>query len=425
VDSGQWSAGSGQQAAGSGRSGGACPARLALRARYVFPVTSQPIPHGVVTIEDGRIVEVGDRAGANVTDLGNVAILPGMVNTHTHLEFSDLPTPLGQPGIRLIDWIGRLLEHRRQPGRSLERSARMGLDESARCGSAAVGEIAQPGWPDELFRRAPLSSVVFLEQIAPFAERTAAAFESACRHLDAAEASSPWRPGLSPHAPYSVHPELLAKLVALSAAREVPLAMHLAESREEIEFLRFGRGPFGDFLGRVEGWDPSAFAPGRRALDVLYALAAAYRTLVIHGNYLDAEEIAFLAGHTDRMTVVYCPRSHAFFGHAPYPLLRLLEAGVPVALGTDSRASSPDLSVLAEMRFVAGRWPALPGKSVLELGTLAGSRALGLEREMGSIEPGKLARLAIVALPDRQSADPHDLLFDSAEPVVQTLGAPS
>jgi cytosine/adenosine deaminase-related metal-dependent hydrolase len=373
----------------------------------------------VVTIEGGRIVEVGDRTGAEVADLGNVAILPGMVNAHTHLEFSDLAAPLGHPGIPLTDWIGRLLEHRRQSGRSLERAVRLGLDESACSGTAAVGEIAQHGWPVACFQQAPLGSVVFLEQIAPCAERIAGVFESACRHLDAA-ASSVWRPGLSPHAAYSVHPELLARLVALSAVREVPLAMHLAESPEEIEFLRHGRGPLRDFLGRVEGWDPSAFAPGRRPLDFLVALAAAYRTLVVHGNYLDQEEIAFLAGHADRMTVVYCPRSHAFFGHAPHPLPRLLEAGVAVALGTDSRASAPDLSVLAEMRVVARRYPAIPGEKVLELGTLAGARALGLQSALGSIEPGKPARLAIVGLPDRRAADPHELLFDSAEPIVPT-----
>ena len=402
---------------GGGGSGGDCPRRFLLRARYVFPVARPPIPRGVVTIEGGRIVEVGDRAGADVADLGNVAILPGMVNAHTHLEFSDLAAPLGQPGIPLSDWIRLLLQHRRQPGRSLERSVRLGLEQSGRLGTAAVGEIAQQGWPVECFQHALLASVVFLEQIAPAAERIAGAFESACRHLDAA-ASSVWRAGLSPHAAYSVHPELLARLVALSAVREVPLAMHLAESPEEIEFLRHGRGPLREFLGRVEGWDPNAFAPGRRPLDFLVALAAAYRTLVIHGNYLDQEEIAFLADHADHMTVVYCPRSHAFFGHAPYPLQRLLEAGVAVALGTDSRASAPDLSVLAEMRLVARRYPGLSGGEVLELGTLAGARALGVQSELGSIEQGKQARLAIVGLPDRRAADPHALLFDSAEPVL-------
>jgi cytosine/adenosine deaminase-related metal-dependent hydrolase len=118
------------------------------------------------------------------------------------------------------------------------------------------------------------------------------------------------------------------------------------------------------------------------------------------------------------MAVVYCPRTHARFRHPDYPLAKLLSAGATVALGTDSRASSPDLSVLAEMRFVARRFPAIAPSTVLRLGTLLGARALGRDHAFGTLEPGKRADLAAVALADRAPRDPHKLLFDSDLPVI-------
>ncbi len=117
------------------------------------------------------------------------------------------------------------------------------------------------------------------------------------------------------------------------------------------------------------------------------------------------------------MTVVYCPRTHARFGHRPYPLAKLLSAGVPVALGTDSRASNPDLSVLAEMRLVAQQHPGVAPETILKLGTQAGAEALGCGAEFGTLAAGAPANLTIVPLPDRDAADPYELLFDSQLPV--------
>jgi cytosine/adenosine deaminase-related metal-dependent hydrolase len=130
----------------------------------------------------------------------------------------------------------------------------------------------------------------------------------------------------------------------------------------------------------------------------LRSLAAAHRTLVIHGNYLDEEEIAFLAAHREKLSVVYCPRTHDYFEHEPYPLAKMLAAGVRVALGTDSRASSPDLDLLAEMRHVAAHHQ-LPPAEVLRLGTLAGAEALGLDHAAGSLRRGKQAAFCVVELP--------------------------
>lgn len=426
--------------------------RRALKARWVFPVSGDPIPDAAVTIQGGRIAAVGKPPpGVPVEDLGNVAILPGLVNSHVHLEFSDLTAPLGRPGMSVVDWIGEVIAFRRSFARNAQGAVGRGLEESLRCGTTTLGEIAQPNWSSEPLVEAGLRAVVFLELIAPTPDRVEAAMDSALRHLDSAGLSGDLHPGLSPHAPYSVHPALLRRVVDLAREKGVrtvfrssdrakdeldprnaargrknssdpffpPVAFHLAESDAELELLRTGSGTLGDLLRDLGITGTLAFWLGR-PLDYLVELAPAHRALVIHGNYLDDEEIAFVARHPETMSIVYCPRTHAYFGHKTYPLETMLSAGATVALGTDSRASSPDLSVLAEMRQAANRHPSVPLSTVLRMGTLNGARALGLDAEVGSLEPGKSADLAIVALPGRDAPDPHELLFHSDEPVVAT-----
>jgi cytosine/adenosine deaminase-related metal-dependent hydrolase len=195
--------------------------------------------------------------------------------------------------------------------------------------------------------------------------------------------------------------------------------MHLAESPDELELLRAGTGPLRDLLAEFGAWDPAAIARPARVLDYLKILAQSARALVIHGTYLDEEEISFLAAHAARMSVVYCPRTHERFKMAPYPLEKLLAAGVPVALGTDSRASNPDLNLFEEMRFVAAHYPLDPQR-LLRMATQDGAKALGLGEHYGSLVPGSAADLTIVRLPQIE-ADPFELLFDPRSHVIATI----
>jgi cytosine/adenosine deaminase-related metal-dependent hydrolase len=179
--------------------------------------------------------------------------------------------------------------------------------------------------------------------------------------------------------------------------------MHLAESRAELALLASQQGPLVEFLIGLEAWHPASIAANLRPLDYLKSLATAHRTLVIHGNYLAADEIAFLAANRDCMSVVYCPRTHAYFDHDSYPLAQMLAAGVRVAVGTDSRASNPDLRLFEELRHIARHHPIVSSDRILRMGTLNGAEALGLADSYGSITVGKRAALITVPLADSKS----------------------
>ena len=155
-------------------------------------------------------------------------------------------------------------------------------------------------------------------------------------------------------------------------------------------------GSFRELLEERSMWDGQVFAAGLRPRDFLNQLARAPRSLVVHGNYLARDEMALVTEHRDRMSVVYCPRTHAFFNHTPYPLQAMLDAGARVAIGTDSRASNPDLSLLEELRQLRRAHPEVSPEQILELGTLAGAVALGLGPSVGSLTPGKLANLVAI-----------------------------
>lgn len=395
--------------------------RYALRARYVFPVVGDVLEDGMVAVAGGRVVAVGrDLQAADVIDLGCVALLPGFVNPHTHLDFSLLTEPLGERGMIFPQWIRRVIDWRQAHATGPE-ALRAGWQESLRQGVTTLGEIASPDrWTADL--APPQDVTVFHEVIAPNVDRAIDAIRGLENFLDQHHEPGRWRAGVSPHAPYTVLPGVFAATIRLAEHRQVPVAFHLAESREEIELLRDGQGAFRQLFDDLNLTNLRQAIPrGTRPLDYLQPLAEAPRALVIHGNYLSADEIAFVANHRQRMTVVYCPRTHAYFQHAPHPLRALLAAGAMVAIGTDSRASNPDLSMLAELRFVAHRYPELQPRTVLALGTIAAARALGRHDDAGSLEPGKPADLAVVRLPGRSAADPYDLLFDSELPVVATI----
>lgn len=365
-----------------------------LRARAVFTGDGAVIENAVVEIERGRVSAVHNRPVRDAVDLGSSAILPAFVNAHTHLEFSHLERPLGPPR-PFADWIRSVVGERR--GRITERvdSIRRGFDESNRTATGWVGEIAtSDAWPASY---AGSGSAVFRELLGLSEDSVDAQLEIARRHLSSSpDSASRTIAGLSPHAPYSVHPRLLQGSVELAASDGAPIAMHVAETREELELLERGTGPLAEMLRGFGVWNESLFGDRDAVPSILRTLSKATRVLVVHGNYLADGSLRFLATQP-HMSLVYCPRTHRYFGHDRYPLEKALALRINVALGTDSRASNPDLNLWEEAKLVAREHPSIASETVLEMATVNGAKALGLNAIAGRIVVGEPADLAIIS----------------------------
>ncbi len=404
-------------------------ARRRYRARWLLPISGPPIENGTIEVGDGLITDVSGRADSAAEDLGDVAILPALVNCHTHLEFSDCAAPLS-PAAPFTAWIRQVVAHRHSRSESPQTLITRGLTEATRAGTGLLGEIATSDEPIPPAYAQPgfAGSVIFREILGFLPEQIATQLEIARNHITAigqASATEPIttsrvRAGLSPHAPYSVHPDLFRATVELARQQRVPVAMHLAETEAELELLETGGGLFREMLEQFGIWRDDILPRGSRPLDYLRELAAVDHALVVHGNWLSDEEIDFIARHPN-LTVVYCPRTHAFFGHPPHPWHKLLAAGANVALGTDSRASNPDLSLWGEMQYLHQQFPDVAPELLLELGTLRGARALGLADKCGSLEVGKRADLAVVALPQCGAGVPWSSLLTEESRIIATI----
>lgn len=369
-----------------------------FRGSWLFPISRPPIKNGWVLTHGHTVLELGagrPPSGYAIEELDDVAILPGLVNAHTHLEFSALMQPLGFPGITLHQWIGLVIgvrsKRRRDPGRVIAD----GLAESRAAGVRLVAEIATTPWAG--FRsHVTTDTVAFAEVLGLAAERATEKLAAATAHLAKASVAPHISGAISPHAPYSTSLATVRSSVQLARKHGVPVAMHLAESPAERELIEQGTGPFAETLREMGLFDEQLFPVGENAtLQFLELLAQAPAALVVHGNDLRQQELDFIEQHRT-LTVVYCPRTHAFFGYPPHPLNELLRRGAPVALGTDSRASNPDLSVWNEVRWLLEHRPDVPWQDVLAMATIHGANALQ-RSDLGRIEPGAACGLIAVA----------------------------
>jgi cytosine/adenosine deaminase-related metal-dependent hydrolase len=403
---------------------------LTLRARYIFPVEGAPVADGLLTIGGGRIGRVEPARGRAVDlDLGNVAITPGFVNSHTHLELSPIPptSGLGAGAEDMVAWLRQVVEQRRAGSvEALREAVGTNLAASLAAGTTLLADTTTAGLSWDQVAAAPLRAVVFAELIGLKRERGLQTSDDAWNWISSVQpgdqVAACARPGLSPHAPYSTSGWLYHR----AAASRLPLSTHLAEMPEELELLETRSGPLRRFLEDLGAWDDEWEPIGPRPAD--YVRKGELRNadwVIAHGTYFDRSEFwqlrpeAGLNGH--RVAVAYCPRTHARFGHAPHPFRAMLGRGVVVCLGTDSLASAPSLSVLDEARFLHRRDPTLGGPLLLTMATLFGAWALRADTTTGSLKPGKSADLAVIALPDRDAEDPHSLLLDSDLPVVATV----
>jgi cytosine/adenosine deaminase-related metal-dependent hydrolase len=398
---------------------------ITLRARHVLPIAAEPIENGWVRIERGRISGVGrGQPSGPVQDLGDAIILPGLVNAHTHLEFSDLDRPLPAGG-GLPAWIERVVAMRRSRAASgTDDAARLrvavvsGLEQSAAAGVTAIGEIATASHP-QAGHAGPLVRV-FRETLGLFPAAIASARSSLLRDLERMDSEGICT-GISPHAPYSVAESLGRQVVGEAARRRLPVMMHLAESRDEAELLATGGGAFRALLEQLGAWQADAPPRLLPIADWITLLARAPRGVVVHGTFLPEDQAALsrLARHRDRLCVVVCPRTTlALSGRLP-PVEAFRAAGIRVAIGTDSLASNPDLSVLAECQALVEGGGVSP-REALTMATRLGAWALAFERRCGMLAPGRFADLAILR-PSSRQADPSEAAIDPATQMIATL----
>lgn len=422
-------------------------ADLNVTARWIFPGFCQPRENGVLMISDGRVMGVAKQSRVKPDlDFGNVAIVPGFVNAHTHLDLTGArgSTP---PTADFTVWLRSVIAFRktRTPDQ-VQADIREGILESLRFGTTNVFDISVDGSSFDPLVDSPICGTAFHEIIGMTSSRADASLAASQKWAspaikcvaDGIESMAPQIPdpkteseirmnrmmekakeifrndfvyrdsrsrvrhAVSPHAPYSVRFAAIKETFTFAqrCSPPMPITIHLSETREELELLDRHTGPFVRFLEELGAWNPNELAPNLNA--IVEMAGENHEVLLAHCNYLPVE-----TSIPPQCSIVYCPRTHAAFGHAPHPFREFLKRSVRVRLGTDSLASNPDLSILAEARFIASRYPDF-------------DRATLLDMSAGHLAPGSSADFAVVALPDRDESDPHELLFNSDLPVLST-----
>ena len=369
------------------------------RAAWILPIAAPPIRNGWVDVDHGLIAGVGAGAGdarafrRGEVDLGSCIVLPSLVNAHAHLELSVFRGQV-RAAASMSQWARDLMA----------RTARVTLDEAAiraaaaearRSGTGLVGDISNTLASVAPLRDAGMASVVFRELLGFDQRDPIGLVARACAEMGKPGMDSP-RLRLAAHAPYSVSPALFAALrAAADRERLWPLSVHVAESREELEFLRSGSGAWREILEERGRWDPgwvAGTASPVEYLDVLGWLGP--RTLMVHGVQLTDPELARMA--RAGATLVTCPRSNHHTGAGSPPIARFYAAGVRVAVGTDSLASVADLNLFSELHAMRRLAPSVPASTILHSATQVGAGALGYGDTLGVIAPGRRASLIAV-----------------------------
>ena len=427
-----------------------------IRSAWLVTGVGEPLRGGCVLVRNGRIVDVERKCQGPIdVDLEDSILMPGLFNSHTHLEFSGLDEPLSAVG-GFAEWVRQVIAYRQNRWGNLasdeqlilrQADLRRGLEESWRNGVVAIADIATSPYPmGALLSVESRRPALFwgLGEVLGWTEERQSEMRGAFERMQrdsvtcVTGASAPmdggrdgnecrgasdrvdYRLGISPHAPYSTSPRLIQWCIERSRMEQRLLAMHLGETQEEMEWLFERQGVFAELLERMGIGRVPLLPQWKSARDYLLHLSRAWRVLIVHANYLGSEEWEVLMKNRGHMSVVYCPRTHRHFGHSNYPLKQMLAAGVRVTVGTDSRASNPDLSIWRELQAIAGGEAGLNPADILKLGTLEAAEGLGIERSFGSIEVGKSTRFSVAkmfgtAIRNASTNRFWELLWDSGE----------
>jgi cytosine/adenosine deaminase-related metal-dependent hydrolase len=386
------------------------------------PISEPPIRDGWIAVDRGRIAAVGRPAPSGIgdrdIDLGRVAVMPGLVNAHTHLELSYLRDEV-PPSSTFVTWIRRVMAARRAwpdpAAPQILDAVDRAIAESAAAGTALVGDISNTLATFGPLAHSALAAVVFYELIRFNAPDPVSFVDEARRRIAALAPGERLRASLAAHAPYSVAPLVFrAMRDAMQSDPFVPCSVHLSESQEEVEFIRSGEGPWRELLEQIGAWDPTWVAPGVSPVQFLDENGfLGSNVLAVHGVQMSPPDLARLAARG--ATLVTCPRSNGHTGAGAPPITDFYASGVHVAIGTDSLASTPDLNIFSELATMRALAPGVPAPLMLDSATRQGARALGFDADYGTIEPGKRARVLVVQIPPG-AVDVEEYLLSGIDP---------
>ena len=379
---------------------------IRYRARFVLPIVAPPIADGVVAVDGDRIAYVGPHhsaPSAQMIDLGDAILLPGLVNAHCHLELTAMRGFL--ENLDFPSWILRLTTAKRAvlSRDMLLDAARYGIAEGLRHGVTSYADTSDSGVGFDAIRECGVRGVMYQEVFGPDPIQCATSLAELRAKINQLrpQQTKLVRVGVSPHAPYTVSDSLFAAVADYAKRESLPMAIHIAESQFEEDLVVRGSGAFADGL-RARG---IAVAPrSRSSIELLASLGVlTARPLLIHCVRVDESDIARIS--ESRCSVAHCPISNLKLGHGIAPLTALLDAGIPVGLGSDSVAANNRMDLLEEARLAAllqraqrQDFAELSAAVVLSLATLVGARALGIDRDVGSLEQGKAADMAAFQL---------------------------
>jgi len=395
----------------------------AVRARWVMPSAGTHLANGWVTARDGRVEATGSGTPpSKARDLGDVVVLPGLVNAHTHLELSWLEGRV-PPQDSMDEWISTMMRIRRTgpAGGDAEITSAMrdAVATMRATGTVLVGDLSNTLTSPEVLAEAEMAAVVFYEILGFRPVDPASMVREAHARL---RTTRPLRSfSVVAHAPYSTSPALFREIAARHEG-PAPLSVHLAESNEEMEFLQTGRGPIRDMLERLEVWDDAWTPPG--AHPVRYLRQVGYLqpgTLLVHGVHLSPTDLD--EARDAKAVIVTCPRSNMWVGGGVPPVARFYASGVNVAIGTDSLASVDSLSLFDELAALRRLAPEVEAARFLDSATRVGAEALGYGSDYGSITRGKRATFVAVQLPQglTRPADVEEYLVSGVPALAVSL----
>lgn len=358
-----------------------------------------PIENGAVAVGENRIVEAGkfseikSHHGGPVLDLGEQVLLPGLINAHCHLDYTSLRGLIPPPS-SFADWIRAINARKGELSEAdYVASIASGLVEAQSFGTTSVVNLE--AFP-ELIPRLPETPLRIWWCAEMIDVRKNLSARETLEELRTAVRSRPESrggPGLAPHAPYTASAGLYSEAAKLAESEDLLLTTHLAESREEMLMFRDGHGPLSEFLRSIgRSMDDCGRATPFASFSRSQTLNN--RWIIAHLNELTEEDFDLLA-RSEKFHIVHCPRSHTFFGHAPFEFGRLRALGFNICLGTDSLASNSSLSLFSEMREMVNKQPVSP-REALEMVTINAARALREQDSLGRIRAGFRADLIAV-----------------------------